>query len=503
MLEVQTKNIDNEKWYYYNITKKSSLEQLLEKKQVTLNCVETILMQIFYIIDTAKDFLLDERNLVLETKMIYLSADNPVIIELCYYPSYQKDNMEQIIRLLEVFLNKVDYKKEEKSKVEHLYKLYDKARENGMTCKELCKELRKEYGHKESKTKKEETPIFHFERVEKVVEQADGVEQNKISQHIEAMEKTTLKEKVYEKQKVEKKEQWKREIKKTDIKKRASEKQTDETRKSKKRGTFFQIKNLLTICFILIFTCVIIGTALFTNIFYNFTTGTLDYKKFGILCVIIVLMDLFAWKYLKQEEIEKAEKTAVFHQAQNKKKPKNRIEKTLKDDNEELEFMIAQLEQSDITGNMPKTDITEKTLQPDTQKNVFYEEEEIEGTQLLVEEPTILLAQEETMLLQPIEQIWKLVSLEEKDTKEILLEKFPFYLGKLQWNVDYAIDHPSISRIHSKFEKAGDILYVTDLDSTNGTYLNHIKLGKDEKKEIKEGDEISFADVKFRLEIAE
>ena len=557
ILDVQVKTIDNQKKYYYNITKQSSLEQLLEKKQVTLELMEQIFIQIFQVMDTAKKFLLDEKNLVLETKMIYLSGDNPKKVEICYYPSYQQDSMEQLIALLEVFLNEIDYKKEKKEKIEQFYKIYDKARENGMTCRELQKELQKEY--------KQETPPFHFEGLEqkKLQEQTESdllennqerevLKSNPLGENLEqGTQKTYFWEKKTEKatqkgypweKKTEKEAQksypWEKNQEK-EVQKSYSWEKSLEQEEPKKSAS---IRTILPFCFIILFTGVVIGTALCTNIFHNVETGALEYEKLGILCIVVAAMDFGAWKYFNQTDSETAEFSD--HTQENSGLIENEFWKEafavggVKEQGQEIPEVgvrkqeISELQKREISGvrkqeisklqkwemsekgvqkqeKFWKTEIEEtdeefaKTEMPEMEKRLIETElQEIEEgeTQLLIEEPTMLLEQEETVLLQPKEKLWCLISLKGKKTTEIILEKFPFYVGKTEWNVDYAIDHPSISRIHSKFEKEEEHLYVTDLDSTNGTYLNHIPLKRNEKQEVKAGDEISFADMKFRLE---
>ena len=540
ILDVQVKTIDNQKKYYYNITKQSSLEQLLEKKQVTLELMEQIFMQIFQVMDTAKKFLLDEKNLVLETKMIYLSSDNPKKVELCYYPSYQKDNMEQLIALLEVFLNEIDYKQEKKEKIEQFYKVYDKARETGMTCRELQKEIQKE--------SKQASPPFHFERAEQKKQQTQpgsycfGKEKEQKVQKSYSLEKNLeqgiQKNNPWEK-KTEKEAQkgypWEKnqekEVKKSDAWEKKLEQQ-----EQKKSGA---VKNILSFCFIILFTGVVIGTALCTDIFRSAETGALEYEKLGILCIITAAMDFGAWKYFNQTDSEIEELTEhtqeksglienefwkeAFEAGGLNEQEQERAEAEVwKQEVPEVEAWKREVSKAGVQKQeqfLEKEEIDEEFLKTELQENKkgFAETElqetekgfaemelqELEEgeTQLLIEEPTMLLEHEETVLLKPKEKIWCLIaSLKEKKTNEIILEKFPFYVGKTKWNVDYAIDHPSISRIHSKFEKEGEHLYVTDLDSTNGTYLNHIPLKKNERQEVKAGDEISFADMKFRLE---
>jgi hypothetical protein len=79
----------------------------------------------------------------------------------------------------------------------------------------------------------------------------------------------------------------------------------------------------------------------------------------------------------------------------------------------------------------------------------------------------------------------------------IPVTQFPFFIGKLKKNTDYCLEHNAVSRYHAKLSKEQDRYYITDLNSTNGTFLNKEALNSYEKREIKPGDEIAFANIKF------
>lgn len=78
------------------------------------------------------------------------------------------------------------------------------------------------------------------------------------------------------------------------------------------------------------------------------------------------------------------------------------------------------------------------------------------------------------------------------------LEKLPLTLGKLAGHVDFLLRDESVSRIHAHISKddSGRIC-VRDLNSTNGTFLNGIRLVPNETVSIREGDEVCFGDMVF------
>lgn len=81
--------------------------------------------------------------------------------------------------------------------------------------------------------------------------------------------------------------------------------------------------------------------------------------------------------------------------------------------------------------------------------------------------------------------------------REIDLSSFPFFVGKSAENVDYTIPDASVSRIHAKFSLRDDMVFLTDLNSTNATYKNGIRLQPNEMTLLEAGDEIVFGKVSF------
>lgn len=78
------------------------------------------------------------------------------------------------------------------------------------------------------------------------------------------------------------------------------------------------------------------------------------------------------------------------------------------------------------------------------------------------------------------------------------LERLPLTLGKLAGHVDFLLRDESVSRIHAHISKnENGQVCVRDLNSTNGTFLNGIRLVPNETVSIREGDEVCFGDMVF------
>lgn len=83
---------------------------------------------------------------------------------------------------------------------------------------------------------------------------------------------------------------------------------------------------------------------------------------------------------------------------------------------------------------------------------------------------------------------------------QIQLTEFPYIVGKVSGKVDQIIHDKSISRIHAQFimpDNDTDIVYLQDLNSTNGTYKNGIALEANELVPLTAEDEITFGKVSF------
>lgn len=81
--------------------------------------------------------------------------------------------------------------------------------------------------------------------------------------------------------------------------------------------------------------------------------------------------------------------------------------------------------------------------------------------------------------------------------KQIDLSSFPFIIGKSKEQADYVLEDPSVSRLHARFTLRDDVVYLTDLNSTNGTSKNGIKLEPNELVMLEADDEITFGRVTF------
>ena len=86
-----------------------------------------------------------------------------------------------------------------------------------------------------------------------------------------------------------------------------------------------------------------------------------------------------------------------------------------------------------------------------------------------------------------------LKALEEDAYPSIRIRERSIVLGSRAETCNYVLREKGVSRVHAKLEEKKDGIYLLDLNSTNGTFLNgeRIESGKDYK--LEEGDLVAFA----------
>lgn len=110
-----------------------------------------------------------------------------------------------------------------------------------------------------------------------------------------------------------------------------------------------------------------------------------------------------------------------------------------------------------------------------------YEEEEY-GRTIFVEEKT-----------EDVPQTHKLYTPEGKVLASI--ERPVLSIGKKKGEVDVVLEDTSVSRIHARITMEKENIYLEDLNSTNGTFKNGLRLQPYEKRRLEEEDEIKCGKV--------
>lgn len=110
-----------------------------------------------------------------------------------------------------------------------------------------------------------------------------------------------------------------------------------------------------------------------------------------------------------------------------------------------------------------------------------YEEEEF-GRTMYIEEKQ-----------DPVKLIHRIYSPEGKLMASV--DKPSLSIGKRRGEVDLVLEDISVSRIHARIIQEEREVYLEDLNSTNGTFKNGLRLDPYEKRKLEEGDEIKCGKV--------
>lgn len=85
------------------------------------------------------------------------------------------------------------------------------------------------------------------------------------------------------------------------------------------------------------------------------------------------------------------------------------------------------------------------------------------------------------------------------DCGNILLYSFPFLLGSSRADADGAISSMGISKQHALIERVNGNIYIKDLHSTNGTFINGELINPMEQYGLTNGDKITLANLTYEF----
>lgn len=138
--------------------------------------------------------------------------------------------------------------------------------------------------------------------------------------------------------------------------------------------------------------------------------------------------------------------------------------------------------------------------------------DEGESETVPVQEPPVELVREcaekeemiegETMVLETVQKqmasVWELQEQEGAGIR-IQLNRLPGVVGRKISEVDYVMNGDGVSRRHALLFLSGEELYVQDLGSTNGTYVNGVRLIGEEPMRLRETDVLMIGGKRYLI----
>lgn len=110
-------------------------------------------------------------------------------------------------------------------------------------------------------------------------------------------------------------------------------------------------------------------------------------------------------------------------------------------------------------------------------------------------ETTVLCLENQQIVVEDIPKELCLKSLSPKEYGDLIIDKNSIVLGSMKGGCSYVVKKSGISRMHAKLVKKEDGLFLLDLNSTNGTYLNDEQIMSGREYLLEEGDVISLANI--------
>lgn len=468
-LPLEIREMNNEKEYYYDITGRETLTQKSNREKwkgfLLKNCISQILTEI----GKCKEYLLNPDNLVLDPAYIYIDTQNNEVA-LCYVHDYNMKINGQLTQLFSYFMNVMDY--QDKDAVQMVYKLYEISREAHCTLNDLQKivalEIKKPVIKKidPEGIEKESVPQIHKNRKSLI---SNG-NKRKINSNIEGkMEKRGNRKSISEK------------------------KIKEDVKKSKIRNKRNIKENIILTAILQIALLLLLAVAAKSGVFCDELGISVTKSVMGLL--VLGALDMFILGRVFAAEEEGGEEIAL------EEKKKVQISNQLKEE---------RIRQKEISDFQNKKGVE--------QENPFIKNKEIE----LIEHPVSFIEKQKEIVL-PLEDnntVDKTVVLdydktiiqtieeegrknqcylvpEEQGQEIISVGAFPFFIGRFQKDTNSLKKKKNISRMHSKIEQMGEQFFITDLNSTNGTFINEKRIEGNQRIALVEGDKISFADIPY------
>jgi hypothetical protein len=441
-LPLEQRQMNGRHLYYYDITGMQSMHYLLDKSKLSYDKVRRIMRGVLHTLDIAYEFLLPCEDFILKPDFIYLDVME-FTSSLCFLSGYHSEIKEQMNQLLEYLMNKVDYS--DKEAVLLVYQLYAASREESFTTMHLYQVLDREFGPPTSFSKQENSAKEVVSMQNSLMERPAAMEENQILEKIPIM--------------LEKVEQ-------------------EEEKECYPASTYL----LSAFCAAIGGLLIILG--LTTGILYDTYSENIDYSRLAALLLVILCLE----GYLFRKIWDRKNKRSKIITKSEYIDPRTEVDYSVISDYRRKPILAAKL-QGESVPQLQKVTEPEQKSRLQTGERSEEQEEDYHPTCLLSEVGKITEALK--LCLRPVT---------DKYYQPILLNEYPFFIGKLKTNVDYCLDQKVISRYHAKITKEEEHYYITDLNSTNGTFINGQMLQTYEKKEIVLGDEISFANISYVFE---
>lgn len=519
LLRTEIRSIDNIELFYYDVTDLKTVETAYKDKVFHFSEVKSLLREIFQIVDSSMEYFLEQDDFLLQPEYLFLRK-GPEDLQLCYFPGYDENIVNQLAVLFEFIMNKAEYKEE--PLVLLIYALYKESRERSTTLQKL-KDILKEYDHQEIKVKKV-LPTLEVENLENdtaVKRETDKVVDKKPGGFI--------------------KEAGAR-LKKNDDRTETAVNLAGEYEKQEE-VSYYEVQT-----YIIGGAAAAVGIGvlfiLYKNGILSNGMGEPDAVKVAAGIAVIVCLVGYVFSRLFDPKM-KSTKMVTTLMYEEDKPASNKVDirgnKTALRENEmDVRGNKTALRENEMDNRGNRTALRESKMdnrgnrmalrenEMDNRENrtalrenkmVYRENKDRElksgnpvstvkedavyeidefATQILEEE-----GKTEILFAVPVGVPYFLIAKDTENPWDIPIKDFPFYIGKDKSRNQLVLKEGSVSRLHAVLTIRGQEVFLTDLDSTNGTYVNGQKVEKNQPVPINNSDELAFSREVYLFKVKE
>ncbi|MDY4970712.1 MAG: DUF6382 domain-containing protein [Lachnospiraceae bacterium] len=472
LLPVQFFIEDGEYRYFYDISCRESIADRMKQKRYSIQEIRTVMSCLYRCVQKLEEYLLDTDCLILDPEYIFTEKDC-FNIQFCFYQDKKETFEKSLEKLFDYFLNQLDYQDEKT--VILMYSLYQKSREENVSLYELMKQFC-------------EIPKVEKERkTEKSVSERDGEDNGDTADDRESVQDS-----------VSLKNRRCRVMEEKHLKKRIIPYIPDVI------GGYGIARILLYISrhhaqmsgkAFMLWMFAVAGILAVCGIFSTFLSG--------IMCKKLNERDDKQGQSqkengLKEENQKKYEQISwesyrVKVQEPEKKKAWNKMEQK-------------KCEKESCVAEDRWENISELDSEYENKENCIYDEfcfeadsEKTAGETAGTIPATVIMSEPELFRAHnPV-----LISKDKEKFHDIILKDREMMIGKVRGIADVCLEGRSISRVHARVSQDQEGCSVTDLGSTNGTFINGTRLDERQKKYLQQGDEVRFAEAVFIFQTEE
>ena len=444
ILPISLHSFNGETEIYYDISTKQTLRVLFEKKKFTKDDLKWLFSGIYEAITGLEKYLLDMEYLLIDPDYIYINIAEKKVY-LLYYPYPEETFETEVEQFAEYLLDKIC--NEDEQTVVYAYNFYRFVKEEKGDLISVFEKLEKSDSHTEKETEAHKNTQ---QRMQSETEAFLSVDEEKLYLNEDLLQI-----------------------------------------KNEEKFTFTNRPKVNRVIVFGFFALLGVGIMAFEAWQNQLRFEELITKKETLVGLAVCIVSVLGFLFISILDY-------VRVRAENGKKE---FENNTTEDRNVIENSEIGMDDSFIDidkEKMGEMDL-EKTYFEENKKINYENYEKAEYSEMEKINSTREEDTYETVLLQEncyVEQRILVGKIKGKK-RQIDLSTFPFIIGKNKDQADFVIDDSSISRIHARFTLRDGIVYLTDLNSTNGSMKNGIKLQPNELVEVEAEDEIKFGRVTF------